>query len=167
LSDALPGRTGFDLVHAYLDSDVEPVVDDLLTMDLTTIGCFDVVFYFGVLYHMVDPVGALRRLRQVTDGVAVIETAAIRVPTQPGVSLVEFYPGAELGGDYGNWFAPTGEALVGMCLAAGFRAAEVKAETPLVAPAPPPPERRRFRRSPEPPTPPLYDRTRLVAHAYA
>ncbi len=156
LADALPGKEGFDLIHRYLESKVEAVVDDFATMDLATLGRFDVVFYFGVLYHMVDPIGSLKRLRQVTDGVAVIETAAVEVPGYESSSLVGFFSGQELHADYGNWFAPSGPALVGMCRAAGFRDAKVTAKTEIPAP-----KRSRRRDWPGAPV-----NCRIVAHAY-
>jgi tRNA (mo5U34)-methyltransferase len=127
--DNLPGKAGFDLAHEYLDSKVEAVVGDFMTMDLDEIGTFDVVFYFGVLYHMVDPMGGLERLRRVTKEVAVVETSATVVPGYPDSSLIEFYAGDELGADYGNWFVPSERALHGMCSAVGFRRIETKART--------------------------------------
>jgi len=60
-------------------SSVEPVVGDLMTMDLGALGTFDIVLYLGVLYHMPEPLTALRRVRAVTRDVAVIETVAVRV----------------------------------------------------------------------------------------
>jgi tRNA (mo5U34)-methyltransferase len=131
LENEFPGKVGFDLIHEYLDSKVEAVVDDFMTMDLEKLGQFDVVFYFGVLYHMVDPLGALMRLRRVTAKVAVIETQGIFLPGYEDSSLVEFFAGDELHADYGNWFAPSGAALRGMCRAAGFRKVEVAARTEL------------------------------------
>jgi tRNA (mo5U34)-methyltransferase len=131
LVDSLPGKGGFDLAHEYLDSKVEAVVEDFMTMDLETIGRFDVVLYFGVLYHMVDPIGALRRLHQVTSELAVVETAAVYVPGYETANLTGFFAGDELNADYGNWFAPNVRALIGMCRAAGFRHAELKAHSPL------------------------------------
>jgi tRNA (mo5U34)-methyltransferase len=131
VTDGLPGRGGFDLLHEYLDSSVEPMVDDFTTMDLDALGTFDVVFYFGVLYHMVDPINSLKRVRKVAKEVAVIETAATYVHGYEDSSLVEFYAGDELHSDYGNWFAPNAVALRGMCRAAGFRQVEIKATTPL------------------------------------
>jgi tRNA (mo5U34)-methyltransferase len=154
--DFLPGKQGFDLVHAYLDSKVEAVVDDFTTMDLDRLGCFDVVLYLGVLYHMVDPLGALQRLRRVTAEVALIETAGIEVPGYTASSLVEFYPGDALHADYGNWFAPSAAALLGMCRAAGFRRAELKGST-----AGPTSRRFKLRDDAGAPVP-----GRLVAHAY-
>lgn len=130
MDGALPGKEGFDLAHRYLDSKVEAVVADFMDMDLDELGRFDVVFYFGVLYHMVDPVGALKRVRKVTAGTAVIETAGVVVPGYEDSSITSFYAGNELHADYGNWFAPNAVALSGMCRAAGFRRVEIKARSP-------------------------------------
>ena len=122
------GKKGFDLLHRYLNSSVEAVVDDFMTMDLDALGAFDVVLYLGVLYHMVDPLGALRRVREVTREVAVIETASVVVPGHERESLLGFYAGNELHGDYGNWFAPNEAALHAMCRSVGFRRVETMAE---------------------------------------
>ncbi len=159
----LPGKRGFDLLHEYLDSKVEAVVDDFMTMDLDTLGTFDVVLYFGVLYHMVDPIGALRRLHRVTGEVAVIETASVTVPGLEHESLCSFYAGNELHADYGNWFAPSEVALHGMCRAAGFRRVETKSATPT--PPAPPTRRRRFRSRDRDPG--VVHHTRTVVQAFA
>jgi tRNA (mo5U34)-methyltransferase len=50
--DELPGKRGFDLAHRCYGSSVEAVVGDFMTMDLSSLGRFDVVFFLGVLYHM-------------------------------------------------------------------------------------------------------------------
>jgi SAM-dependent methyltransferase len=47
---------------------------DLLALDPAALGAFDVVLLFGVLYHLPDPVGALRSARELTRGVCLIET---------------------------------------------------------------------------------------------
>ena len=117
--------------HEYLDSKVETVIDDFMTMDLDSLGQFDIVFYFGVLYHMIDPIGSLKRVRAVTKERAVIETAGIVVPGYPDTNLVYFCTGDELGADFGNWYAPTEAALRGMCRSAGFRTVETKADVDL------------------------------------
>ena len=77
--DDLPGKRGFDLAHAARGSRVEPLVADYLTLDAAALGTFDVVLYLGVLYHMENPLAALRRVRALTNGVAIIETEAIAV----------------------------------------------------------------------------------------
>jgi tRNA (mo5U34)-methyltransferase len=153
---AVPGKRGFDLAHSYLDSQVEAVVGDFMVMDLESLGTFDVVLYFGVLYHMVNPIEALKRVRRVTREVAVIETSGIEVPGYTGSMLVDFYAGNELNDDYGNWFAPSPAALVGMCRSAGFRGARIVATEEVL------PRHNRamrfWRRAPIP--------KRLIAHAF-
>jgi tRNA (mo5U34)-methyltransferase len=130
---SLPGRKGFELAKEALASSVDPVVGDLMNMDLAGLGTFDVVLYLGVLYHMPEPLTALRRVRAVTREVAVIETVAVRVLAQRDASLLAFYPGNELGGvDFGNWFAPTEAGLVDMCRAAGFSRVEPRRGPPTV-----------------------------------
>ena len=127
--DTLPGKAGFDLAHARRHSRVEPVVADLMTTDLDALGEFDVVLYLGVLYHVEEPLTALRRVRRVTRSLAVVETEAIALEgeTRP---LFEFTPGAEVNADVGNWWIPTVEGLHAMCRAAGFREVETVAGPP-------------------------------------
>jgi tRNA (mo5U34)-methyltransferase len=117
--DELPGKRGFDLAHETLGSGVEALVADFMEADLKQLGGFDVVLFLGVLYHLPDPLGALRRLAAVTREVAVIETEAIEVPglERP---LCEFFPFDELESDPSNWWAPNLAALEALCRAAGF-----------------------------------------------
>jgi tRNA (mo5U34)-methyltransferase len=118
--DELPGKKGIDVARKKLGSRVETVVSDFMDGDISRFGSFDVVLYLGVLYHMEDPFGALKRLASVTNELAVIETEAIVVRAAPDESLVEFFPGAELNNDVSNWWSPSEAALHGMCRAAGF-----------------------------------------------
>ena len=129
----LPGRRGFDLARDRLGSRVEPVVGDLMALEPGSLGRFDVVLYLGVLYHMQDPLGALRRLAAVTGELAVIETEAVRFPALGGRSVWEFFPGDELAGDPSNWWVPTERALLGLCRAAGFAGAETVVGPPPAA----------------------------------
>jgi tRNA (mo5U34)-methyltransferase len=127
--DTLPGKAGFDLAHSTLKSRVEPVVADFMTTDLDALEAFDIVLYLGVLYHMEEPLTALRRVRQVTKSLAVIESQALAVEGQTR-PLWEFVPGAEVNADIGNWWIPTMEGLHGLCRAAGFREVETVAGPP-------------------------------------
>lgn len=118
--DRLPGKRGFDVAHGAIGSKVTPIVADFTTMELDTLGVFDVTLYLGVLYHMHDPFRCLKRLARVTRELAVIETSAIHVPGHANAPLWEFYEGSELDGDVNNWWAPSEAGLLGMCRAAGF-----------------------------------------------
>jgi tRNA (mo5U34)-methyltransferase len=138
--DTLPGRGGFEIARDALGSRVEAVVGDIAAMPVDGLGTFDVVLFLGVLYHLQDPLGVLRRVAAVTSRLAVIETEAIAVHGHEGRALVEFFGGVELAGDPTNWWAPTEPALHGLCRAAGFRTvttvvgapAEPTAEEPVL-----------------------------------
>lgn len=121
--DELPGRRPFDAVRELLGSKVEPVVGDFMTMDLEALGQFDVVLFLGVLYHLEDPLVAVRRVAGATadGGLAVIETEATEIPGSGDRAVCEFFPGQELNNDASNWWAPNAQALCGMCRAAGLR----------------------------------------------
>jgi tRNA (mo5U34)-methyltransferase len=127
--DGLPGRAGFDLAKVRLGSDVEPVVADFANDDLSDLGTFDVVIFVGVLYHLEDPLGALRKIASLTNEVALIRTVAVHIPNVAS-AMWEFYPDAELEGDSSNWWAPNGSALEGASRAAGFRRYVPRTETP-------------------------------------
>jgi len=116
-----------------LGSQVQPVVADFVADDLSFLGTFDVVLFLGVLYHMQDPLGAVRRLARLTARTAVIETEA-RVFAGPGeLPVCEYLAGHRLFDDPTNWWAPNEAALVLMLLEAGFASVET------VGPVPDPP----------------------------
>jgi tRNA (mo5U34)-methyltransferase len=122
--DTLPGQAGFNLAHSRLGSSVKPVVADLMDTGLDALGAFDVVFYLGVIYHVEEPLTALRRLRKVTKDLAVIESEAIVIQDLSRPAF-EFAPGAEVNADVGNWWIPTAAGLTGLCKAVGFSDAKV------------------------------------------
>lgn len=128
--DTLPGKRGFDVAREALGSDVEAVAVDFMTCDLEALGSWDVVLYLGVLYHMQDPLGALRRVAAVTRELAVVETEAIVVAGLEDEALWRFFPGAELNGDVSNWWAPNMTALLGALRAAGFASATTASGPP-------------------------------------
>ncbi len=123
--ETMPGRRGFDLAREALGSAVEPFAVDFMDCDLDALGQWDVVLYLGVLYHMEDPLRALRRVSAVTRALAVVETEAIVVPGLEDEALWRFFPGGELNGDISNWWAPNLTALRGALAAAGFGSTRV------------------------------------------
>jgi len=123
--DTLPGKAGYDIAHRVRGSRVETVVGDFMNMDLGPLGTFDVVLYLGVLYHMQDPLGSLKRLAAVTKDLAIIETHAVAAPGYEHLELCEFYSSNQLNGDVSNWWGPNIKALEGLCHAAGFSKVEV------------------------------------------
>jgi tRNA (mo5U34)-methyltransferase len=139
----LPGRRGFEFAAATLRSSVEPRLADFTTVDLGALGTFDVVLYLGVLYHMKEPLTCLERVRAITHEVAVIETEAVHFQHLEHESILQFFPGANLNADFGNWCVPTMEGLHSLCRAAGFTSVQTVAGPP--APPKPDPEPLRVR----------------------
>ena len=120
----LPGRAGFDLARRTLDSAVEPVVGDIAHDDLTDLGRFDVVLFLGVLYHLRNPLDALRRLHALCGDLAIIETEAIAIGGHPDAAAAQFMGTRKRQHDPTNWWAPTAAGLERWCLAAGFSRVE-------------------------------------------
>jgi hypothetical protein len=83
-----------------------------------------------VLYHMTDPIGAMRRVEALTRDLAIVETTAVHVPGYEETALCEFYESNELNADVSNWWSPNAQALEGLCRAAGFRRVQTLIEAP-------------------------------------
>jgi tRNA (mo5U34)-methyltransferase len=103
--------------------------------DVKKLGQFDVVFFFGALYHCRYPLLALDRLSAVCKETIYIETAICNdySPYRKTIGaaynndldvLMEFYPTTELGNVGTNWWSPTLVCLQSMVNAAGFRTVE-------------------------------------------
>ncbi|MGH2904860.1 MAG: class I SAM-dependent methyltransferase [Solirubrobacteraceae bacterium] len=129
--DELPGKRGFDVAQAALGSDVEVIVTDFQQADPKEIGRFDVVLFLGVIYHMRDPLEALRRLLRLTGELAIIESETFALGGAEHQPLFEFVGGGGRLGDPTNWWIPNRRGLEQLCLAAGFGRVE------HVSPAPP------------------------------
>lgn len=94
------------------------------------LGRFDVVFFFGTLYHLRHPLLALDRLSAICDGEIFVESAILDdfSPYRGGLGrgysgcqvVMEFYPRDEYASNHTNWFVPTVECMVGLVEAAGF-----------------------------------------------
>ena len=110
----------FKLAREALELDIEDVNIDVYDLSRERIGQFDVVFFFGVLYHLRHPMLALEKLRDVTapGGLAIVETHCAMLDVD--IPALAFYPTTEEGNDPTNWFGPNPAALSGMLKACGF-----------------------------------------------
>jgi len=96
-----------------------------------TLGRFDLVFCFGVLYHLRYPLLGLDRLASVCDRALYVESAILDdfSPYRGGLGhgypdrnqvVAEFYPDDQYGQNPSNWWVPTLSALGALVRAAGF-----------------------------------------------
>lgn len=98
------------------------------------LGTFDVIFFFGTLYHLRHPLLALDRLSAICSGELYVESAILDdfSPYRGGLGhgyagnqlVMEFYPGRQYGNNETNWWVPTLTCLGYMVRAAGFRSAQ-------------------------------------------
>jgi len=95
-----------------------------------TDGDFDIVFFFGTIYHLKHPLLALEQIAKVCDGALYVETASLDEfsPYRGGIGhgfdgnemVMEFYPGKQYGNNDSNWWAPTLQCLGAMMESVGF-----------------------------------------------
>jgi tRNA (mo5U34)-methyltransferase len=94
------------------------------------LGRFDVIFFFGTLYHLRHPLLALDRLAAICDDEIYVESAILDdfSPYQGGMGhgypggqmVMEFYPTTEYGNNPTNWWVPTLQTMAHMVRASGF-----------------------------------------------
>ena len=114
----------------YSDERCKRVEMSIYKLQEDTFGHFDVIFFFGTLYHLRYPLMALDILSAVCNGEIYVESAILDdfSPYRGGLGkgygdnqmVMEFYPGKEYGNNDSNWWAPTLYCLVNMVAAAGF-----------------------------------------------
>lgn len=134
-----PDVTGFNRLKALLGSRVRYVQGSVYTLSPEQMGEFDLILFFGVLYHLRYPLLAMDRIRSVSGGEVLIETHTLtsrhllRAPFWPvgallglaaifrGTPLWRQYKEYELHPeDQSNWFGPNIKAVVESFETAGF-----------------------------------------------
>ncbi len=120
--DELPGKRPFDAAREILESNVEPVVGNFMTLQPSELGQFDVVLFLGILYHLENPFASIRQVARflAPGGWLGIETEAMDIPGAPDAAFCEFFPTNELNNDASNWWAPNARGLEGLVTAAGL-----------------------------------------------
>jgi tRNA (mo5U34)-methyltransferase len=140
-----PEQTGFTKMRALLGSRVQYRAGSVYDLDPDVLGTFDVVMFWGVLYHLRYPLLGIDNLRRVCRGEVFVEThvcedlvfqgpvAAVRPwllrrtsPVLATAPLWLFYRTTEMASDPSNWFGPNRRAVIAAFESAGF-------ETRLVA----------------------------------
>jgi SAM-dependent methyltransferase len=134
-----PDETGFHRLRKLLGSKVQYIRGSAYSLSPEDLGQFDVVLFFGVLYHLRYPLLAIDRIRSICRGEIYIETHT----TDSGLRLRG--PAAWLGlgravswllgktpmwrqykefelhpQDQSNWFGPNSQAVIESFQSAGF-----------------------------------------------
>jgi tRNA (mo5U34)-methyltransferase len=112
-------QDGFRLAREVLDSKVEDLRIDPLDLSVDRVGTFDVVFFFGVLYHVQNPLLVLERVAAVCGELLIVETYVDQRMGEDYPAMV-FYPGGELSNDPTNWWGPNASCVEAMLRTVGF-----------------------------------------------
>lgn len=134
-----PNTTGFYRLKEILNSKVQYINGTAYALAPETLGTFDVILFFGVLYHLRYPLLAIDRLRAVSRGGVFVETHVIDnyswLRRSPGfirklpliasalrrTPIWRQYEKFELtANDQSNWFGPNIAAVMESFVSAGF-----------------------------------------------
>ena len=108
-----------------LNSKVEYLTLDVAELTPQRLGRFDIVLFFGVLYHLRHPLLGLERCVELSTDLTLVESFVIASETRAIQAVMEYYERTELGGQLDNWCGPSPECLVSFCRSAGFAQAEL------------------------------------------
>jgi len=114
-------KSNLELVMKITDSRISVLEADIDSLPNIQ---HQITLFLGVLYHLEDQIGALRKIRESAKSLVVLETLIDDLDIA-GPSL-KFYPGKDLNNDGSNQFGPNLDALVGLIQAAGFQNFEFK-----------------------------------------
>jgi len=99
--------TGFALAAELLGSRVTYLQQNLYAIDAGALGTFDIVLFLGLLYHLPDPLGALRIVRDLTRQRMYLESLVIDLGgAMDELPLMRFFAGASWAGDPTNYWGP-------------------------------------------------------------
>ena len=116
------GTQGFEFAKKALKSKVEFQKKSLQEFALSTDKKFDVTFYYGVLYHVENPIEELKHLSKLTKEYTLIETA-ISQKNNDSIPYWEFNHGFD--NDPTNFWYPNLSGLAAALIYVGFESIEV------------------------------------------
>jgi tRNA (mo5U34)-methyltransferase len=120
-------RTRFLKARELLGSQVDYRIADICRVTARDLGRFDIVLFFGVLYHLKHPMLALETVCDLATDLALVESYVTDDGSQPNAPpVMEFYETTEFLGQFDNWVGPNTSCLLAMCRTAGFARVELR-----------------------------------------
>ncbi len=113
-------RFGFAAIAELLQSNVQFVQASVYELADTLREEFDLVIFWGVLYHLRHPLLGLDSLRRLSRGRVMLESAVCDHAFPDAGPLAQFHRLDDLGGDGSNWWSPSIRCLQDWVISAGF-----------------------------------------------
>jgi tRNA (mo5U34)-methyltransferase len=114
----------------YDDSKCKRYQLDISKDDISFLGKFDLILFFGTFYHLQTPFNTLKRIRTLAaEKSQILIESAICDDFSPYTlnnkghghnMIMEFYPGGEYGNNETNWWVPTLRCLLKMVVSCGW-----------------------------------------------
>lgn len=140
--DYVPAEeTGFQIAAQLLGSRVVFRQANIYNLTPDELGTFDLVLFLGLLYHLPDPIRAMRTVRRLCSWRMYLETLVIDdvLPMADGsetsltalgdglaaIPLMQFFPGSSGGGDPTNYWGPNVRCVEAMLAETEFRVERV------------------------------------------
>jgi tRNA (mo5U34)-methyltransferase len=112
-------RAAFEFAREVLDSSVEDLVLDLPQTTVKRVGPFDVVLFNGIIYHVPEPMTALREMSRIARHLLTVETFVDNLDNPRPV--MTFYPGEDApAGMPQNGWGPNPKLMHAMLRHVGF-----------------------------------------------
>lgn len=135
--DYMPAEaTGFAVASELLGSNVRYIQSNVYNLSPNDLGQFDIVLFLGLLYHLPDPLGALRIARELCIGSFILETLVIDGlmyladdsqttlesidPRLRDTPIMQFFPGASRNNDKSNFWGPNARCVEAMLVESEF-----------------------------------------------
>jgi tRNA (mo5U34)-methyltransferase len=130
----------FNICRSALSSKVTPYLSSVYDVNPRAFGTFDLVLFYGVLYHLRNPILALERILGVCTGTMLLQTASYEVPGATDIPLAKFHPFGSQSGPPENpmwdptvFWLPNAECAKAMVTHAGFQHIEAISTNPTVS----------------------------------
>jgi tRNA (mo5U34)-methyltransferase len=107
----LLSKKGFDIAKKILESNVDPIIMDIMEATPSNLGKFDVILFAGVLYHLECPLRSIKILDDLLndEGSLFIETHFSHAVED--VPILQFHPKKSLNNDGSNFWSPNKKCL--------------------------------------------------------
>jgi len=117
----------FNICRSALGSKAEAHLASVYALDPKSFGTFDLVMYFGVLYHLRNPLLSLQKIASVASGTVLLQTLGFEKESLGDMSVAQFHPSGIVTGPPGNpmrdtsvFWIPNSACIRDMLLHVGF-----------------------------------------------
>jgi tRNA (mo5U34)-methyltransferase len=130
----------FNICRDALNSKATAFLCNVYDLNPRAFGTFDLVFFYGVLYHLRNPILALDRILSVCTGTMLLQTATYEVPGATDIALAKFHPFGIKSGPPENplwdptvFWLPNAECVRSLVAHAGFQDIETISTDPKIS----------------------------------